>query len=112
MALLGTVGFVDATPVWTPDGGTTAGTAVALSDQSQLFSSITITCTVPAVWNYVENFGTGSASVASGNTDTSITFQVETVPFGGFKFGNFTVNSVADGITRYWTVDLVAEDGS
>lgn len=95
-----------------PDGGTTAGTAVALDDQSQLYSSITISCTVPAVWNYVENYGTGSASIASGGTDTSIIFQVSTTPFGGFKFGNFTVNATAGGITRYWTVNLVAEDGS
>jgi hypothetical protein len=97
--------------VFSPDGGTTAGTAVPLSEQTQLYASITISCTVSAVWNYTET-GTGSASIASGGSDTSITFQVSTTPFGGFKFANFTVNATSGGITRYWTVSLVAEDGS
>lgn len=96
---------------WTPDGGATAGTAVGLSEQMQLYASITISCTVSAVWNYTET-GTGSASIASGGSGTSITFQVSTTFGGGFKFANFTVNSVAGGVTKYWTVALVAEDGS
>jgi hypothetical protein len=96
---------------FSPDGGTTAGTAVALSEQAQLYASVTISCTVSAVWNYTET-GTGSASIASGGSDTSITFQVSTTFGGGFKFANFTVNATAGGITRYWTVSLVAEDGS
>jgi hypothetical protein len=96
---------------FTPDGGTTAGTAVALSEQMQLYVSITIDCTISAVWTYTE-VGTGSASIASGGSDTSITFEVSTTPFGGFKVAYFTVSATAGGTTRYWTVSLVAEDGS
>lgn len=97
--------------VFSPDGGTSAGAPVGLSDQSQLTSSITINCTVSAVWTWTE-VGTGTASVASGGSASSITFQVQTTPLGGFKFSDFTVSATAGGITRYWTVSLVAEDGS
>jgi hypothetical protein len=96
---------------FTPDGGTSSGARVDLSEQAQLYASITIDCTVSAVWTYTET-GTGSASIASGGSGTSITFQVSTTFGGGFQFANFTVDATAGGITRYWTVSLVAEDGS
>lgn len=97
--------------VFSPDGGTSAGAPIGLSDQAQLNASITINCTVSAVWTWTE-VGTGTASVASGGSASTITFQVSTTPFGGFKFSDFTVSATAGGITRYWTVSLVAEDGS
>lgn len=96
---------------FSPDGGTSAGAPVGLINEAQLYASVTINCTVSAVWTYTET-GTGSATVASGGSATTITFEVSTTPFGGFKFSDFVVSATAGGITRYWTVSLVAEDGS
>lgn len=97
--------------VFSPDGGTTSGTRVVLDDIGYLNASITINCTVSAVWTWTE-VGSGIASVASGGSSTSITFQVSTTFGGGFGVSEFTVEATAGGITRYWTVNLVAEDGS
>jgi hypothetical protein len=96
---------------FTPDGGTSAGTRVILEDYGQLSASLTISCTASAVWTWTE-LGSGTASVSSGGSATSITFQVSTTSFGGFKYSEFTVQATAGGITRYWTVNLTAEDFS
>lgn len=96
---------------FTPDGGTSSGTRVILEDVGQLSASVTISCTQSAVWTWTE-LGSGTASVSSGGSATSITFQVSTTSFGGFKYSEFTVQATAGGITRYWTVYLTAEDNS
>lgn len=97
--------------VFTPDGGLTAGTRVILENQAELYASVTIDCTVSAVWTWTE-VGSGTATVASGGSATSITFEVSATPSGGFRYSEFTVEATASGITRYWTINLVAEDGS
>jgi hypothetical protein len=96
---------------FTPDGGTSSGAPVELSKQEQITASITIDCTVSAVWTWTE-IGSGFATVPSGGSSTSITFIVETTFGGGFRFANFTVSATAGSTTRYWDVSLVAEDGS
>jgi hypothetical protein len=96
---------------FTPNGGTSAGTAVELSDAGILYASVTISCTQSAVWTWTE-LGSGTASVSSGGSASSITFQVSTTEFGGFRNSEVTVQATAGGITRYWTVSLTAEDFS
>ena len=112
IALSNLYGKSNVPPVtFTPDGGTSAGTRVILEDTGQLSASLTISCTESAVWTWTE-LGSGTASVSSGGSATSITFQVSTTSFGGFRYSEFTVQATAGGITRYWTVNLVAEDNS
>lgn len=96
---------------FSPDGGTSAGAPVYLSDFGILYASVQITCSQPAVWTWSE-LGYGTASVASGGTASSIVFEVEASVFGGARGSTFTVQATAGGITRYWTVDLLAEDNS
>jgi hypothetical protein len=97
---------------FTPDGGTTAGSAVLLSDQGSLYASVTISCSQSAVWTW-SGGGDGSyVTVASGGSATSIIFEVSASPFGGWAFASFTVQATAGGITRYWNVELTAEDNS
>lgn len=96
---------------FSPDGGTSAGARVIIEDFGIISASVTITCTQSAVWTWTE-LGSGTASVASGGSATSITFQVFTTAFGGYKYSEFTVQATAGGITRYWTVNLTAEDNS
>ena len=68
-----------ANATWTPDGGATAGTAVALSDDSGDVvtpSSVTILCSQTAVWNWTRSGSTaGTASVVTGGSATSIIFE-------------------------------------
>lgn len=97
---------------FSPDGGTSAGTAVLLQEQSVLTASVTITCSQSAVWTW-SGGGEGSyVSVASGGSATSITFEVSASVFGGWALASFTVQATAGGITRYWNVELIAEDNS
>jgi hypothetical protein len=98
-----------ASATWTPDGGATAGTAVALSDDTggvTIPSSVTITCSQTAVWNWTRSGNTnGTASVVNGGSATSITFSLPN-PTSTPRVCSFTVNSVAGGVTKYWTVSL------
>ena len=97
---------------FTPNGGTSAGARVPLSDQGQLYASVTIDCTQSAVWTW-SGGGDGSyVTVASGGSATSIIFEVSASVFGGFAYASFTVQATAGGITRYWSVELTAEDNS
>ena len=92
---------------WSPDGGT-SGPGVTLSDWAAggNDASVTITCNQSATWTYFESGQPDAyASIASGNSATSITF---TLPNFGFSIYNsyFSVSSTAGGVTRYWTVNL------
>ena len=97
---------------FSPDGGTSAGSAVALSDFGMLDASVTITCTQSATWTWTKSGQGGSASVSSGGSATSITFSNSTTSFGGFKTAVYTVSATAAGITRYWSVTVSVEDFS
>lgn len=93
---------------FTPDGGTTAGAPVQLSDTQQFSTSVTIQCSQQAVWTWSK---TGSsfafASVESGQSNAIITFYLETET--QFRTAVFNVTGVASGVTRYYEVLLTAE---
>ncbi len=90
---------------FTPAGGDSAGTAVALYQSgSGGTGSRTISCTVSASWSYTRTSGTGSPATGS-TTATSVTFSVTnntTTP----SSTSWTVNATAGGITKYWTVTI------
>ena len=94
-----------------PNGGTSAGAPVALSDFEFYpdTASVTITCTQSATWTWTR---TGSsqagASVASGGSATSIVFLLPSAEFLQ-RSATFTVSATAGGITRYWFVQLDTE---
>lgn len=94
---------------FTPDGGTTAGSPIALEDVNIGSASITIYCTTSAVWTWTRSGSTaGQASVVSGNSAFEITFSI--VSSGLQTRGSvFTVSGTAGGITRYYTVTIIAE---
>lgn len=98
-----------ASATWTPDGGPSAGSPVALSDDTGTIitpSSVTITCSQTAVWNWTRTGSSaGTATVVTGGSATSITFELPN-PTSTPRFCTFTVNSVAGGVTKYWTIDL------
>lgn len=95
---------------FTPNGGTSAGSPVNLSDFGLLSASVTISCTQSATWTWSKTGDSASVSVSSGGSASSITFSISTTQFGGFKSADFTVSATAGGITRYWTVYITAED--
>ena len=97
---------------FSPDGGTSAGTAEFLYDFGMLNASVTITCNQAATWTWSEVGTGGNESVSSGGSSTSITFSLSTPPFGGFKDTAYTVSATAAGVTRYWTITLEVEDNS
>ena len=92
---------------FSPDGGTSAGAPVELTDEQQDFAYIEISCTQNATWNWSK---TGSfdafASVESGQSASSIFFSLSTS--SQIKQAIFTVSGTAGGITRYYKVTLVA----
>lgn len=97
---------------FTPDGGTSAGSAVLLQDQGVLTATVTIDCSQPAVWTWSGGGDDYYVSVASGGTALSIIFEVSSSVFGGWAFANFTVQGTSGGTSRYWNVELIAEDNS
>jgi hypothetical protein len=95
---------------FTPDGGTSAGTAVLLnSDVAYEPATISIDCSANATWNYVKTLdsgsGTESVSIANGNVSPDITFICDSES-GLLARRTWSVNATANGVTRYWTVDL------
>jgi predicted HNH restriction endonuclease len=95
---------------FSPDGGTSAGSPVTLS-QFRVYpqnASVTISCTQSATWTWTRSGDTASASVASGGSATSITFTLSSAQFQQ-KLSTFTVSGTAGGITRHYTVTLETE---
>jgi hypothetical protein len=94
---------------FSPDGGASAGTAVLLSDSSgDVFtpSSVTITCSQSAVWNWTRSGSTAAtASVVNGGSATSITLSLSN-PTSTPRLSAFTLNSVSGGVTKYWNINL------
>lgn len=93
---------------FSPDGGTTAGSAVTLSDWAAGGddASVTITCNQNATWTWSRSGSSSAyADIGSGGYGTSITFYL---PNFGFNILNstFSVTGTAGGVTRYWTVEL------
>ena len=96
---------------FTPAGGTTAGTAVTLSDEALGgdTATVTISCDQSATWTYTRSGSTaGTASISSGGSATSISFFLEnTTAF--IRSTTWTVSATAGSTTRYWTVQLTNE---
>lgn len=89
--------------VFTPNGGTVA-------DEEQGTASVTLTCNNPATWTYTQNGSQGTASLASGGSGTSITFNVSAT--GKVTVStSFSVTGTSNGVSRNFTVNLTA-DGS
>ena len=90
---------------FSPDGGTTAETAVFLSDEvTGGVAGLTISCSVNAVWTYTRQGSFGIPTTGS-NTATSRSFSL-TNSTTSFRATSWTVSATAGGITRYWTVYL------
>ena len=98
---------------FTPDGGTTVGTAVYLSDDvAYQEAQITISCSQTATWTYTLTSTTGTGfefvSVASGGSSTDIIFELNGVD-GSISYRQWSVSATSGGVTRYWTVYLRSE---
>ena len=94
--------------VWTPDGGASTGSRVELRDEGTNIqeAQISISCSVSATWNWSKTGSSaGTASIATGGSSTSITFTLAN-PTATSRTSFFIVNSVADGVTKYWFVGL------
>lgn len=90
---------------FTPNGGTSAGSPVTLSDTGTFNASITVQCNQSAVWTWSGNATVPeNVSVASGGSATSITFSISTSYYPGT--GSWTLSGTSGGITKYWVIDL------
>lgn len=99
--------------VFTPDGGTTAGTAVFVnSDVVYQEAEVIISCSQNATWTYTRTFtsgnGTEFVNLSTGGVGTEIIFRCDSV-FGQIARRTWSLSATADGITRYWTIDLRSE---
>ena len=96
------------TSVWVPDGGT-IGSPVILSDvegNDTTPSQVTISYATGAIWNWTKTgSASGTASTPTGQSNPFITFSLPN-PTTTPRSCVFSVNSVASGVTKYWTVNL------
>lgn len=99
---------------FTPSGGATSGAPEGLSSYESYptNASVVISCSQTATWTWSRSgSAAGTASVASGGSATSITFELPSDLFLN-RTCTFTVSATAGGVTRYWTVVLTAESGT
>lgn len=94
---------------FSPDGGTSAGSRVTLSDYRAFgTASVTVTCTQSATWTHTRVSGSfGSANVGSGGTGTTITFQM--AKGVSYRYSEWTLNATSGSTTRYYTIILETE---
>lgn len=92
---------------FSPAGGTSSGSPMALSDwrSGGGTAQVTITCSQAAVWTYSRSGTYGSANVASGGSATSITFSLSNSGYT-VRESTWTVSGTVGGTTRYWVVTL------
>lgn len=88
---------------FSPAGGSSAASAVALSSYGMTDASLTITCSQNAVWSY-SGYGADYVSVSSGGSATSITFALSTSFYSEVAY--YSLSATAGGVTRYWTIYL------
>lgn len=96
---------------FSPDGGPNAGAPVVLSDWAAGGdgAAVTITCNQTATWTWSRSGESYAfASVASGGSDTSISFTLNNFGYTIYE-SSFAVSATAGGITRWWTVNLTNE---
>lgn len=93
---------------FTPDGGTSSGSPYVIAISDTGYCEVTISCNQTAVWNWVKSGSSaGIANVANGGSATSITFSISAGSVS--RSASFSVNGVANGVTRYYTVNITAE---
>lgn len=107
-----TVPTLTPTVIFTPEGGTTVGTAVVVSsDVAFQEAEVIISCNQNATWNYVRTStsGTGTqfVNLSTGGVGTEIIFRLDTT--SGIATRTFSLNATASGVTQYWTVLLRTE---
>lgn len=88
---------------FTPNGGD-AGSPVGLYDQGTFTASQTINCSTTAVWTYTGGGAGSNVSIANGASATSITFNLSTS--SSLRTANWTLSATANGVTKYWVIDL------
>lgn len=96
---------------FTPNGGTTSSSPVALESIATYPGSArkTIDCSATATWTWTKSGATqATASIASGGTGTSITFTLNSTNVSP-RTATFTVSATSGSVTRYWTVTLTTE---
>lgn len=96
---------------FTPAGGTSSASPDYVGSYEFYPASATllITCTQTATWTWTRTGSSlATASVASGGSASSITFNLTSTQFQP-RSATFTVSATAGGITRYWVVDLYTE---
>lgn len=96
---------------FTPAGGLSSGTPVALSDWAAGGGNATITiqCTQTAIWTWTRTGSSaGTSNVVSGGSAGSITFALANTGFS-IRQTTWTVSATSGGITRYWLVELTNE---
>ncbi len=93
-------------PTFEPDGGTSSGDPVYLEDYTSggLAATVTITCSVDAVWTYTRTGIYGTPTTGS-NTALTRSF-VLTNPTTSTRVAYWTVSATAGGVTKYWVVQL------
>jgi hypothetical protein len=90
---------------FSPDGGASAGTAVALYDFGGPGTvSITISCSTGASWSYTRSGSIGFPTTGS-TTASEVTFSI-TNETASPRSTTWTVNATAGGVTKYWTVQI------
>ena len=93
-------------PSFSPDGGASSGARVELYDYGTADDvvSITIECSVSAVWNYTRS-GTYGTPTTGSSTGTSRSFTL-TNGTASFRGTTWTVSATAGGVTKYWRVQI------
>jgi hypothetical protein len=96
-----------------PEGGASVGTAVYLiSDEPYGQAVLTVSCTQNAVWTYTKTLDSGNGnefvSLSSGDTNTSITFTLDSLPGWDFQLSRriWNLSATSGGITQYWQINL------
>ena len=94
---------------FTPAGGTSSGSPEVITVYGFTGADASISCTTNATWTYTQSGSpAGYASISSGTSATSISFNL-TTDEGSPKATTWNVTGVAGGLTRYWTVELICE---
>ncbi len=91
---------------FSPDGGTSAGTAVELYEYGSGGGSaiVEIFCSTSASWSYTRSGSFGFPTTGS-TTGTSVTFSLSNSTYNT-RSTTWTVSATAGGVTRYWTVQI------
>ena len=96
-------------PTFEPDGGASSGSAVLLEDYTSggLAATVTISCSVQAVWTFTR---TGIYGTPTTGSSTALTRSfVLTNPTTSTRVAFWNVSATAGGVTKYWQVALENE---